>query len=147
LETPLKTKPVPLPMSGNLKRYLSDEPLTEELAEIRAGVSLPPVDLTLKIESGDTRQVRPLVRAEKAALREFRQSDAWPALDQLLKNTIQNRINAATILSQDDPLTKKDALANHWAYIAIYREVWRDLVEGVEKASREVEGTDESGVD
>lgn len=118
------------------ERYLDRQPLSEDLAEIRAGKMpgdepLHPAEVT----NGATREVtdrgglldwKPN-RRELVALSEIVDSEGWHILRNLLKKRLENLRETAITFSQNDPLRNKDAIADEWAYHAIQRKVLDDM--------------------
>lgn len=106
------------------EKYLTGEPLNEELAALRRG-EIPEVGAathpkpTTVVDSKD--EDRPLIRAERQALREAREVGAVTTLSRLLRSIIRRKIQTATIDSETDPLGRQAEIAQTWAYVVAFR--------------------------
>lgn len=137
-------------MSTNYMKFLRGEPLTEELAQLRAG-NLPLLEPVFPVAAPGAIEARmaadiekPLAKDERNALREMRSSAGWPVFQKLLERAIMRHTDAAVNISQVDPLQNSAAIAEAWAYLLILKRVHRDLNLEVDA---ETEQGDKSEVD
>ena len=114
------------------ERYLQRDPLNEELAAVQRGELPPAPEATIPLQTEATVQ-RPealrgaLTRAERVALRELRQSEGYPILQELLKKRFQVFEKRAITISKVDPLLNKDMIAKEWAYLGAMDQVMMDM--------------------
>lgn len=130
--------PEAMPLPSEFEKYLNGQPINDELRQLRDGPQLVPASESKKRAPLQEDSDR-ITRADMAALREFRNSDAWPVLAKLVKISVQEREKAATILSQEDPLAKGHEVAQAWAYVKMLKSLWLELVLRVESAAANVE--------
>lgn len=137
-------------MSTNHEKFLRGEPLTEELAALRAG-KLPLLDPLFPTPQGGAQggtpaedAAKPLAKNERNSLREMRLSAGWPVFQKLLERAIMRHTEAAVNVSQVDPLRNGQAIAETWAYLNMLKRVHRDINLLVEM---ETQQNDKSEVD
>jgi hypothetical protein len=122
-----------MPEKSNFEKFLAKEPLTPELAALRAG-NLPIFDLP-EWMNGSNQAAAPLVKAgneplaknERNALREMRLSAGWQVFQKLLRRAIMRHTDAAVSISQVDPLRNSQAIAESWAYVHMLKRVHQDI--------------------
>lgn len=137
-------------LPASLEKYLAGEPLSEELAALRAGLqdqgslvsSLYPEQLRIPAEVSPRAQR--LSRADKAALRELRAGEGWEALNRLAEIALRRHVESATLLSQEDPLANTQEVAARWAYVKMLRALWLELGRDVDAAAASVEAEEEA---
>ncbi|MGA9668421.1 MAG: hypothetical protein WBQ94_04390 [Terracidiphilus sp.] len=123
-------------MTTNLEKYLAGEPLNEELALLKAG-KLPLLqepgngawlaDVTRAAEVSLDEIRRPLTREERAALREMRTGGGWIVLQKLLKRATIGHTEAAVRASEDDPLGKREEIAQLWLTLKVWKRLVADM--------------------
>lgn len=125
--------------TSNLERYLSGEPLNEELAALQRGDMANPArpEIAAIIESLGPRMAqpddeKPLSYAERIAIKEAYQAGVFTSLMRLMRKSLRTKQNVATIDSENDPLGRPTEVAQAWAYIAIYRRVMVELTVMIE---------------
>lgn len=121
----------------NHEKYLAGEPLTPELAAIREGKDEPSVldELMGRIaktaEPDPGMRDRPLTRADRAELRDLRNSPGWAIFLMLQKRAIRLHRQTATRQSEDGDL-KPDAMAEEWASIRLFKRACQEMTGLVE---------------
>ena len=101
------------------EKYLAGEPLNDELRDLRDGKTPEPQAPVLPWPIPEPMEdaERELTRTERLALKDLRASDGWNVQMRLLEKAIAGHRNSVINMSQRDPLTNKDAIANQWAYL------------------------------
>ena len=101
------------------EKYLAGEPLNDELRDLRDGKTPEPLAPVLPWPIPEPMEdaERELTLTERLALKELRASDGWNVQMRLLEKCILSHRNSVISMSQRDPLTNKDAIANQWAYL------------------------------
>jgi hypothetical protein len=117
--------------SSNFEKYLAGEPLTPELAALKAG-RLPdifgiftqsPAPAAAEVKALDLE--RDLTRDERIALRELRLAPGWPVLQKLFERATIQHTKAATALSQEQPLGAE--ISQIWLTVKLRRQVIAEL--------------------
>jgi hypothetical protein len=115
-------------MPSNHEKYLAGVPLNPELEALKEGrapefgMGLASV-IAQEPAARITDAERPLTAEERAALRELRQGVGWPVLQKLLERATLSHVRAATSLSEDDPLAKKDEIAQAWLMVKVWKQL------------------------
>ena len=110
----------------NHEKYLAGEPLTEELEALKRGETpaeavMQPEGLTGQGSAVDI--ARAISREDRIALREMRQGAGWPVLQRILQKIVYSEEQMTITISQEDPLGNKEEIANHWAYVALFKRM------------------------
>lgn len=119
-------------MASNLtahEKYLRGEPLTAELAALREGrdpETTRPRPAPAERRAYDDPE-RELTRPERLDLKEFWEMPGQKLYLRIAEKAIHFHQKRAISLSQDDPLTNRDEVANAWAYVKILRRVVAEL--------------------
>lgn len=120
----------------NYERYLANEPLTEELAQLQRGNTWTAQNLIQEVFGRPAAPLeedeKPLSREDRLVLSEGRQLGVFTIYDKLLKKSLHRRVKAATIDSENDPLGRIGEIATSWAYIAVYRRIVTEFQQMVE---------------
>jgi hypothetical protein len=129
------------PDISNFLKYLDGEPLTEELAKLRAGdleeEEIPGAEYTAPptIRAMD----RELLRKERQELREILRGPGWPVVLRVQEKLRQMHRNCAMSISQDDPLKNRDKIAEQWAYVLMFNRAMHEFNVLLEAQVAEVE--------
>lgn len=110
------------------EKFLRGEPLTPELAAIREGrdTETKPRPAPVERRTYDDLE-RELTRPERLDLKEFWEMPGQKLYLRIAEKAIRLHQKRAISLSEDDPLTNRDAMANAWAYVKIFRRVVAEL--------------------
>jgi hypothetical protein len=111
------------------EKFLRGEPLTPELAAIREGrgeQAATPRPAPAERRAYDDPE-RELSRPERLDLKEFWEMPGQKLYLRLAQKAIHFHQKRAITLSEDDPLTNRDEVANAWAYVKIFRRVVGEL--------------------
>jgi hypothetical protein len=110
------------------ERFLRGEPLTPELAAVREGRDPEPARRPALVErrAYDDPE-RPLNRAERLDLKEWHEMPGQKLYQRIAEKAIHFHEKRAISLSCDDPLNKRDEVANAWAYFNMFRRVVAEL--------------------
>lgn len=117
---------------SNLEKYLAGEPLTPELAAIRDGKDEPTVwdQLIEKVsraaETDQATRDRPLTRADRAELRDLRNSPGWAIFLMLQKRAMRTHQRTASEQSESGEL-RPDAMAEEWAHVRIFKRACQEM--------------------
>ena len=125
------------------EKYMAGEPLNDELAALRDGrekgfYEQPAIPQNLRVITGGD-VGRDLTKAERMALRDTRNGPGWPVLVRLLEKTSHIQEKSAIASSQTDPLGNKEAIANNWAYKAMFDRAQIELQMLVEAEVKQLE--------
>ena len=111
------------------EKFLLGKPLTPELAALREGRD--PVETKSRPAPVERRAYddleRELSRPERLDLKEFWEMPGQKLYLRMAEKAIHLHQKRAISLSQDDPLTNRDEVANAWAYVKIYRRLVAEL--------------------
>jgi hypothetical protein len=111
------------------ERFLRGEPLTPALAAVREGrdpeTMRPPKPAPERRAFDDPE--RELTRPERLDLKEFWEMPGQKLYQRIAEKAILSHQKRAISLSQDDPLAKRDEVANAWAYVKMFRRVIAEL--------------------
>lgn len=111
-----------------LEKYLAGEPLNDELRALRDGQADEPAAQEETLQRAPVEEPdRALTTGERLNLREMRVMSGWPILARLLEKTCRIHEKQAILLAQSDPLNKRDAIAEAFAYAMMYRRAKDDL--------------------
>lgn len=116
-------------MSVNLDDYLSNKPLSLEIAMLQTGVEDPMIDIGLTSRPADEVGFNDDTREW---LRRLTKEPGWPILVQLIDSYVQQAEESAKILSQDNPLKNRNEVANQWAYVTCLKLVRMNLLGRIE---------------
>jgi len=110
------------------EKFLRGEPLTPELKALRDGRDAPSFALPSAPErKAFDNPTREFTRAERLDLKEFKEMPGWQLYLRIVERTMLFHQKRAISLSQDDPLTNRDQIANAWAYCSMARRVAAEL--------------------
>lgn len=111
------------------EKFLRGEPLTPELAAIREGRD--PAQATSRPAPAERRAYddpeRELSRPERLDLKEFWEMPGQKLYLRIAEKAIHFHQKRAISLSQDDPLTNRDEVANAWAYVKMFRRAVAEM--------------------
>jgi hypothetical protein len=110
------------------EKFLRGEPLTPELAALREGrdPETRPRPAPAERRAYDDPE-RELTRPERLDLKEFWEMPGQKLYLRIAEKAIHFHQKRAISLSQDDPLTNRDAVANAWAYVKVLRRAVAEL--------------------
>lgn len=121
------------------ERYLSGQPINEEIAALRVAQEEPrPVTSLIPRPVAEDIE-RELTKAERLSLKELRYSEGWPVLQRLFAKSYQVHKKSAITVSQVAPLTNSAAIAETWAYLTMYHQVTAELEASVEAEIKRLE--------
>lgn len=109
------------------RAFMQGEPLSEEHAALRDEKKGKGQHEVKPLRPGVENAARELTLGERAALREFRLSDAWPVFLRIQEKLSQMHRAGAISKSQIDPLANAQQIAEEWAYYALFRRACREL--------------------
>jgi len=110
------------------EKFLRGEPLTPELAAVRDGrdAETKPRPAPAERRAYDDPE-RELTRPERLDLKEFWEMPGQKLYLRIAQKAIHFHQKRAITLSEDDPLTNRDEVANAWAYVKILRRAVAEL--------------------
>lgn len=109
-------------------RFLRGEPLTAGLAAMREGRDPQPASRPLSTERKAFNDLeREFTRSERLDLKEWQEMPGWELYRRIAEKSIHFHQKRAIALSQDDPLSNRDAVANAWAYVNMLRRAVAEL--------------------
>ena len=116
-------------MSDQFDKYINREPLTRELAEIKAGrdPDAPPELVRPLIEAASRDVTMPLTDADRLDLKDFREHPGWTVFVRLQKRTIAIHEKTAIVMSKDSPLANAVAVAQEWERINLFERAIIEL--------------------
>ena len=124
------------------EKFMRGEPLTEDLAAIREGRDPQPATRSAAPErKAWDDPARELSRAERVDLKEWKEMPGWELFLRIAEKSVQAHQKRAISLSQDDPLNNRDAIAEAWAYVKIFRRAVVELENVVTAEVAELERT------
>jgi hypothetical protein len=74
-----------------------------------------------------SQDAKPLTADERQLLREGKANGTLAILTRLQKKALHAHIRSASLISEDDPLGKSDAVIEQWAYVKMYRRACAEL--------------------
>jgi hypothetical protein len=109
-------------------KFLRGEPLSPELKALREGRDAP----SFSPPKAPERRAyddpgREFSRAERLDLKELKEMPGWQLYLRIVERTMLFHQKRAISISQDDPLTNRDQIANAWAICSIARKVAAEL--------------------
>jgi hypothetical protein len=123
------------------EKFLRGEPLTPELAALRDGRD--PETTKARPAPAERRAYddpeRELSRPERLDLKEFWEMPGQKLYLRIAEKAIYFHEKRAIALSQDDPLTNRDAVATAWAYVKMFRRVIAEMEVAVNTELAELE--------
>lgn len=103
---------------GDFEKFLNREPLTEELAALQRGEE---VEVPYAAPQFSIPDMRALDDDDREHLRRLQLESGWSVLLRLINRDIAAHKNEAEKISEDDPLGKKDQVAQAWAYVGMMK--------------------------
>lgn len=136
-------------LTENFEKYLTNEPLNDELAALRLGKEIGErvganladhlARSTAALRLPATEDDKPLSKVERIALREGREVGAVTTFSRLLRRSLRAKIRRATIDSETDPLGRQAEIAQGWAYVAAFRRACAEVEMQIEAEIGELE--------
>jgi len=126
------------------ERYLAGEPLTAELAAIRDGKDEPSIwdrlleTVTRTGDSDPATRERTLTRADRAELRDLRNSPGWAIFLMLQKRAMKLHQRTAIQQSEDGEL-EPEKMAGEWAHVRLFKRACQEMTALVEAEIAELE--------
>lgn len=110
-----------------LENFLAGRPLNKEMEQLALEVMEEgeATESAESLASDPFDELRELDDADRKALYRLTHEPGWEVLTRIRKRTCAAAEKAATLLSQDNPLGNKEAIANGWAYLSVMRDVMR----------------------
>lgn len=136
-------------MSEALDKYLARQPLTPELAAMKAGRDEEPtpgeVRIRALIEEGKRGLEAPLTDADRQDLRELRQHPGWTVFIRLTKRAMAIHEKTAIVVSKKAPLANAEGISQEWGAVAAFERACSELTGLVDaeliELARNEEGT------
>jgi hypothetical protein len=110
------------------EKFMLGEPLNEDLKAIRTGTEVKPASKPQPAERRSIDELdRELTRVERLDLKEFWEMPGQKLYLRIAEKSINFHQKRAISLSCDDPLNRRDEIANAWAYVKVLRRVVVEL--------------------
>lgn len=130
-------------MSENYEKFLAGQPLTEELAALKAGRLLPDPEPEAGPPLPDrVEHDRPLTRDDRVDLLEMRDSPGWTLFIRLQQKAIRKHEQSAITRSKSAPLANRDEIAQEWACLSLYERALAEMVALVNAEIEQLERDD-----
>jgi hypothetical protein len=129
---------------SNLEKYLSGEPLTDDLRQVRDGMEAAEYGFAglenLVARGAPAAGTGPITRADRELLKESKASGVLAIIERTLKKTLETHIESARIDSEQDPLGRAAEISQRWAYIAMYRRALVEFSQLIDAEIAELDG-------
>jgi hypothetical protein len=110
------------------ERFLTGQPLNDDLMEILSGREPKAATRAATVERRSIDDFdRELTRVERLDLKEFWEMPGQKLYLRIAEKSINFHQKRAISLSCDDPLNRRDEVANAWAYVKVLRRVVAEL--------------------
>lgn len=116
------------PSTQTLENYLAYKPLNPAMEQLVREVmedEAPNADEHLDIGTDPFDPLRPLDDADRKALLKVTQDPGWQVYQRIRRRACAQAEKAATLVSQDNPLSNQRKIAEGWAYLTVMRQVMK----------------------